>query len=611
MIGKFLRGRWRRHGLCLCFAFCASASLSMVTLAMAKDDPPSSSYFNDGLRWIGTAQTCTAPAGWTAERAFRSSNLPGDIGGLCVYTWNLAERGNPPTANDISSLFSVSRAQEMTQDVAVLYPSADFSPQEVAMAANLRTALRAQVGDVTLLPSFPARPGVRVVVIDSAPDATHGHIQPGASRHGDTLAHLIEDIVCRPIDLRGGRACAAEVTTELALPWLAKGVPGPKGGYLGTLSDVARAIDRAVSTWQNDKLTAPGSTPPRLLLNLSLGWEHTASVADCSADPPSTMGLPARAVRGILQYAASQGALIVAAAGNDSGGPAPRKSLVCPGRYQAVKQDAAPSQALLVAVSGVDYQDHPLETARPLGITGIAGLGLGGVAWAPTDPVPPQLTGSSVSTAVVSAVSALVWVYQPSWTPGQVTRAVYDGGTDVGSGLIAECPLLLTQCRSHRASVCGALHAAGASVSCAPAPPQPWSCPEFSAATDALAISYASVTLTAGPPPPAVLPRFALPTVQVDPTVFPQPISDTCPTCVAAQGAYNELFVPALAQGLTSAVLVVRLSGNPTPQTLGLGNLASTAAVFPLPASWGPIQSAYITGFDQSHSVTTQIIVQQ
>ena len=159
--------------------------------------------------------------------------------------------------------------------------------------------------------------------------------------------------------------------------------------------------------------------------------------------------------------------------------------------------------------------------------------------------------------------------------------------------------------------MCGALHAAGASLSCLPAAPQAWSCPELSAATDALAATYTSVTPTAGPSPPAVLPRFALPTVQVDPSVFPMPISDTCPTCVAAQGAYNELFVPALEQGLSAAVLVVRLYGDPTPHTLGLGNLASSAAVFPLPSSWGPIQSAYITGFDQSHSVTTQIVVQQ
>lgn len=610
MIGKFLRGSGRRHGLCLFFAFCASASLSMVTLAMAKAGPPSQ-YFNDGLRWVGTAQTCTAPAGWTAERLFHSSNLSPDLAGLCLYAWNLAEHGAPPTAADISSLFTVSRAQEMTQDVAVLFPSAEFSTQEESLSAGLRNALRAQVGDVSLLPNFPAHPGVRVVVIDSAPDAPPGHIQPGVSRHGDTLAHLIEDIVCRPIDPRGNRACAAEVTTELALPWIAKGVPGQKGGNLGTLADLARAIERAVSTWQNDKLNAPSSTPPRLLLNLSLGWEHTASIADCTADAPALMGPPARAVRQILQYAASQGALIIAAAGNDSGGPTPRKGLVCPGRYQSVKQDAAPSQALLVAVSGVDYQDHPLETARPLGITGIAGLGFGGVAWAPGDPVPPQLTGSSVSTAVVSAVSALVWVYQPSWTPGQVTKAVYDGGTDVGSALISECPLLLGQCRSHRASVCGALNAASASVSCAPAPPQAWSCPNLSSETDALALTYTSVTPTASPPPPTVLPRFSLPTVQVDPSVFPMPISDTCPTCVAAQGAYNQLFIPPLAQGLTSAVLVVRLYGDPTPHTLGLGNLVSSSAVFPLPPSWGPIQSAYITGFDQLHSVTTQIVVQQ
>lgn len=93
------------------------------------------------------------------------------------------------------------------------------------LLTGLRTTLRAQVGDASLLPSMPARPGVRIAVIDSAPDATSGHIQPGVSRHGDTLAHLIGDLVCQA-DSMGVRRCAAEVTTVLALPWIERGRAG-------------------------------------------------------------------------------------------------------------------------------------------------------------------------------------------------------------------------------------------------------------------------------------------------------------------------------------------------------------------------------------------------
>jgi len=375
-------------------------------------------------------------------------------------------------------------------------------------------------------------------------------------------------------------------------------------------------------TWQQNRIDAPASTPARLLLNLSLGWEDTPKIADCSAGDPESMGPPARAVRGILQYAASQGALIVAAAGNDSGGKPARTGLVCPGRYQAVKRDADQSKSLLVAVSGVDYQDHPLETARPLGITGIAGLGLG-VAWGASDPVPPQLTGSSVATAVTSAVSALVWAHQPTWTVSSVATAVYEGGVDVQGGLIYECPLLLTQCRSRRVSVCGALHAAGAQSSCSPAAAKPWSCPDLHVEAAALAATYAGTPLWTGmlspPPSPALLPRFTTLTVQVQPTIFPMPISDSCRTCMVAQSFNSSdmpfLYIPALGQVPSAAVLAVRLAGDlpdDPPHTMGLTQLVSgQKQVFILPSEW-IVQSAYITGLDAwGYSVTEQILVQQ
>lgn len=614
MIGKLLRGAGQRRGRRLFFALCTFSSFAAVVLSTAPAAAQSPPYFNEGRRWIGMAQTCTAPREWIAEHLFRAAKLPAALADFCLFTWDPTGRAATPQPTEVQALFSVSRAQQMTEDVPVLFPSSPMASPEEAFYGGLRTALRAQVGDAALLSSMPASPGIRVVVIDSAPDASAGHIRPGASRHGDTLAHLIEDLVCQPT-AAGGRKCAAEVTTVLALPWTERRVIGRDGGYLGTLSDLARAIERAVLTWQTDRVTAPASTPPRLLLNLSLGWEHKPGIADCSTAPADGMAPPARAVRQILQQATSQGALIVAAAGNDSGGPTPRTGLVCPGRYQAVAQDANPSQALLVAVSGVDYQDHPLETARPLGLTGIAGLGLGGVAWAPGDPVPPQLTGSSVATAVVSAVSALVWTQQPSWTPGLVTKAVYNGGIDVGPA--DACPLLIGACRSHRVSVCGALHAAGASPSCAPAPPQAWSSPDLAAEVATLAADYASVPeSTSKPGALDMIPRYLIPTVQVQPSVFPMPISITCRTCYAVTSSPSTpgyLAIPARGQLLDAPMLVVRLD-NGNLDALDLGPLpleGNTPYLFPLPPDW-IIQSAYLTGLESSgYSVAEQIFVQQ
>ena len=617
MIGKLLRAAGQRHVHHPFFALCTVASLAAVVLSTTPAAAQSPPYFNEGRRWIGMAHTCTAPPGWTAERLFRATKLPATLADFCLYTWLPVVRTAVPAPADVQALVTTSGAQQLTEDVPVLFPTAPAVSTEEGLYTGLRTALRAQVGDAALLASMPASPRARVVVIDSAPDASSGHIRPGASRHGDTLAHLIEDLVCLTTPT-GGRACAAEVTTVLALPWTNRQVVGPDGGYLGTLSDLARAIERAVLTWQNDRATAPATTPPRLLLNLSLGWEHSPGIADCSTGAADSMAPPARAVRQILQQAASQGALILAAAGNDSGGPTPqrRTGLLCPGRYQAMKQDANLSQALLVAVSGVDYQDHPLETARPLGLTGIAGLGLGGIAWAPGDPVPPQLTGSSVATAVVSAVSALVWAQQPSWTADLVTKALYNGGVDAGTA--DACPLLLTSCHSHRVSVCGALRAAGSSSSCTPAAPQDWSSPDLAHEVATLAGDYAEVAESTGTRAGlTTIPRNLVPTVQVAASVFPQPISITCRTCYADMSTPSTsrsgyLTIPPRGQVLQSPMLVVRLdNGHLDALDLGPSLDGSTPYLYPLPPGW-VVQAAYLTGFEASgYSVTEQIFVQQ
>jgi len=566
-------------------------------------------YLDRGLRWIGTASTCTAPAGWTAERLFRGKALPAALSEFCLYRWAAVAQDAAPTPADVEALLAASGARAMTEDVPVLVPAA-FSSEEEALFTGLRGALRAQVGDASMLARMPAIPRTRVVVIDSAPDAPHGEITPGESRHGDTLAHLIEDLVCLP----AGGACAAEVTTELALPWIASNVLGPHGGHIGTLADLARAVERAVSRWQDDRRIAPSTTPARLLINLSVGWEDTPGVADCSTSADRA-GAPARAVRAILQHAAAQGALIVAAAGNDAGGPTPRTGLVCPGRYQAVRQDADPSQALLIAVSGLDYRDDPLATARPQGVTGIAALGLGGVAWDPADPVPPQLTGSSVATAVVSAIGALVWAQQPSWPAREITKAIYLGGVEVGAA--DACPMLLATCRSHRASLCGALVAAGAAPGCVPAAPKAWSCPALPAELAALDVVHAGVLPSAATPMPlTTIARHVAPGVQLGPWVFPMPIAATCPTCVVGSASMSEppyLLLPALWQDLTDPALVVRLASDHSWTALSLGPLLSSATpyVFPLPTTW-VVESAYITGLDGSgYSVTEQIVVQQ
>jgi hypothetical protein len=212
---------------------------------------------------------------------------------------------------------------------------------------------------------------------------------------------------------------------------------------------------------------------------------------------------------------------------------------------------------------------------------------------------------------VVSAVSALVWAYQSTWTPDEITRAVYDGGIAVGAA--DECPLSLQPCNSRRASVCGALKAANASLPCSPAAPNASSCPSLTTEISALHLT-AGLPSSAVSPPPVTLPRDSAPTLQFQPWIGPMPVAETCPVCVLADG---QLSIPPRDQDLYDAVVVVRLT-NQTEHKFALEPLIeadkSSWYSLSLPENSAPIESAYITAFEapssQAYSIIEQIFVQ-
>jgi hypothetical protein len=606
-------------------ALCVAACSSMMFAAApaAAQAPP---YRHLGIRWIGSSPVpCRAPLGWRADPLFPRPKVPPNSADLCVYTWT-----DPvlPTASDVAALFAgTGGAVQMEEDVPVLSPmeaARSWTSAELSYFAGLRAAVRQQVGSASQLPVWPAQRAARIVVVDSAPTAGHGAlVAGGGSRHGDTLARLIEDIVCLPVQNGMPRACAAEVATELALPWTSPGVLGVAGGHTGTLIDLTRAIHAATVRWELDRVASPSTTPRQLILNLSLGWEHHPGIADCSSDPgggPLSSGLPAWAVKLALQYAASKDVLIIAAAGNDSGGPSPRSGPTCPGNYQRLPQQARPTLPVLTAVSGVDYADRPLESARPFGHTGLVGLGLGGVAWQGPDAAPPALVGSSVATAVVSAVSAVTWAFRPTWSASQIITVVHDGGVRTGHTADA-CSPFLDDCATRRANVCGALSAAGASFRCTPTPAKQEGSPSLPSEISSLRASFAvpPSNATIVPPPLAGVPRDLMASSQLEPWTFPTPISATCPTCIvgASAGAGPwELLLPAVGRTLLDPMLILRFD-NGSIQGFELGHqlVAGLTYVFPIPAFTGAgrIHSAYLTGLDaqQQHSITEQLVTER
>lgn len=602
-IGEVLTSR--RGARWICLGVLAAIALSSVPAHSAP------TLVRTGRRWIGISANCTAPpAGWTGQRLFAVPNMPASLAQFCLYTWS---RTKDPLSKDIGALFADPGITSLGQDEPIVYPLNAAARENFSQ--GLRHALVQQVGGMDTLPSPPGAPGVRVVVIDSAPDSPHAAIAMGTNRHGDTLAHLVEDLVCEPLTCTGSctpaqlsaRVCASQVTTMLALPWTSGTAYSPAGGNLGTLGDLSRAIARTIEDWQN------WGPQRRVIMNLSVGWEHHDDFASCSTSTANDRG-PESAVKAILQFAASRGALIIAAAGNDSGGPSPRTGLLCPAAYQGIPKSIEPSQPLLLAVSGVDYADAPLPTTRPGGIAAFTAPGLGGVSWIPGQPVPSQLVGSSVATAVVSAVAALVWSSKSSFTPQQVLNTIYSGGVPVGSA--DACPVGAAGCSARRVTTCGALHAAGISVGCSVPQAKVFGSPVLAAERAQLEASYAShgvtSTLDKGVLDAPQIPRFQQPSSQVMPAVFPQPISATCPTCIVSNSATSSprVFVPDLGEDLHDAMLVL-VTMDDESHGVALGNLtANTSYVFEIPVGI-VAKSAYLTGISMpsNYSVTEQLFL--
>lgn len=308
---------------------------------------------------------------------------------------------------------------------------------------------------------------VRLVIVDSVRDGADepeqdecGYRSRGeyeCSPHGRALAGLAKDLLCDADQ----KNCEAEVGSRRVLRWtyeiqavspapvereLEIGEPG--GGFYGSWSDLAKAIEREVAEWS----AIPQPARPRLILNLSVGWEEI-------------YGKNVPEVRDAIEVAVCRGALVVAAAGNRRAGPRSMEKPLLPAAWE---QDPAPSLArcvellgepppasfdsptpyrpLLYAVGGVRHDGRLLSNMRPRSTPRFVAFGDHAPAMYPTspprkerpaDPLPPEpqplvtLTGTSVSTVVVSAAAAVRWNDDLGLSAFQVMDALWESGSAV------------------------------------------------------------------------------------------------------------------------------------------------------------------------------------
>lgn len=289
------------------------------------------------------------------------------------------------------------------------------------------------------------RRGVRLAFLDTHPTGVGVPSERPTgkltSEHGYTLAHMARNLICSP---EKSDECAALITTQLALPIqkfhpksrkLTKIAPQGQGGIIGTQGDLANAIRNEVDAWRNALGTQ--DAPQKLVLNLSVAWDgelfgglDEAQVAELRAGT--------QAVYWALRYAASFDEVMVLAAAGNACSTCEKRSVgpLLPAAWEdsppAGERCDAPPRTLVYAVGGVDASGRPLRNARDSGMPRRAAYGTSGVVPALTDDHSTHMyTGTSVSTAVVSLVAAIVWDTLPGYSPEKIMALLEGSGDDL------------------------------------------------------------------------------------------------------------------------------------------------------------------------------------
>ncbi len=392
---------------------------------------------------------------WTVSSLFGTSPpsaLPPALTPFCLYKTDATGDILTGLNANLQSLVAQGRLERVDSSCAAVSTAAQ--PRLVSATwKRYSQHFLAQAGQVDLTRLLPkcAGPSVRLAIVDTQPD---GLVTKGNSEHGFTLANLARRLVCtgEPDD---NPRCAADVTSSLALPIVDFDRNDPvkktemdetNGGFYGSVDRLAHAVWQELGRAVEDQ---------RLVLNLSVAWDGTrfGGLEQRVRDMP----VPVQALYRTLQVASCRGALVVAAAGNRQGGFDEAEGPLLPGGWE--RRDAPGDRAcqrldtersregsayhrsdkpkknrepLVYAVSGVRASGSPLANARAGSEPPRVAYGDHAVVESPAGTGPTAiLTGSSVSTTVVSATAATVWHLRPDLSRSRLMELVYRSGKDL------------------------------------------------------------------------------------------------------------------------------------------------------------------------------------
>lgn len=521
----------------------------------------------NGRRWVGESIAGVCPAGtpqWVGGPMFNGA--PQGLASFCLYEW--AGAGTPGAAAFANLPIDAGRAglSWLRRDCHVSAPLGSSPPLN---RDDLAMRFDREAGALPWLPSAPPRQ-VLVAVLDASPDSVEG-VPVGRIGHGHAVGSIIHDLTC-PWGNQG--ACATREISTLALPLTKPDVRDwSTGGTFGSQADVAQAIFRTLNVAQG-QVDQQGPLP--LIINLSLGWDPRWTDLASSPVGVNVPG-PVESVRRALEFASCRGAVVFAAAGNNPNGtalatgpmlPAAWESTNapsyadCQSRYGSFPGQVDPHRPLVYAVGGLAGGANigtPIPNARAgarprLNAPGKFATGKGYDPATNMNMGTDMLTGTSASTAVVSAAAALVWAYHPDWPGSTVVEQLAAASDPIGLG--ADFGLDGPGAPARRVEICRALERNWvAGVGCGPAAWESAEPPQSSLLPGLVASTYAGVSTTVLPTyktrivsscakrkvssdgketsTESVCPDLKMPNAVPMPWAGPQPNEPPCPSCLA------------------------------------------------------------------------------
>lgn len=474
-----------------------------------------------GQRWIGyqrlpgpvPACPVALDARWSVSKLFGPQTHVGwapDLDRFCKYEW---------TADGAPKLTALPSTSDLRleRDCRVVVPLADQARAELADS-------HARALDVPTFPATLSAPAtqVRIAVIDGALTEVDSGL-PSGTGHGLAVAAVARSAGC----LRPGVGCPF-IATHQALRL--------NNGDHGYQSDVARAVYDAIRDFMAD------GGQQRLVINLSVGWDPSYG-----SGPGPQLRVPSYAVYTILQVAACEQALVVAAAGNrarvDSGvGPLVPGGWELAARTCPVTNTYAP---LVHAVGGLTSDDQPLALSRASSRPRLAAPASRVTARLPDGTFPPPLSGSSMASASVAGVAALMWSLSPGAPPEQLMATLF--ANSIPLGVMADVVKPPSAFSVRRVDACLAARAVTSGTQRPTCSTRPAG---VSAVTDSqLVFDSLQPALWLGPTAPPLAAAIAsvaasvAPDITLKPWAGPQPTIPPCPLCVLVpQPGYADLF---------------------------------------------------------------------